>query len=340
MTHSQRPTNPGNHSKKSLQSCPDISPLQESLNSDPPPELCPIPNANPSLRDVGKNPHLGWLQDKANKKIGIGAQANCDPMQTGQIVEDINRPNRDVLYRYSKSIRGADEAMQDLFTNVVVIDEEGKAHPVPIVWGTQEKAVAWILQDNIRKDDSLVVDRLRLPMMAIHSTDMTFDQSRYIYHQALDYMRRLRPDDRKPGFTVKEKYERDTVFGVARGLPVNISYTLYCWTMYMEDMDQILEQVISKFSPTAYINVRGVQWETIVTLDSIANNVEYEPGDQNLRVIKYQFSMTAQTFIPQPIVRKKAVLKTVTDIHNSVDEDKITEVLMRLEEAVEELEND
>src|SRR5690606_17805105 len=130
---------------------------------------------------------------------------------------------------------------------------------------------AWILQDNIRKDDSLVVNRIRLPIMAIHSSDIQVDLNRYTYHKAQDYLRRLRPDS-KPGFTVKEKYDRDTVFGLARGIPLNISYNLYLWTMYIEDMVQLLEQVILKFSPVAYINVRGVQWETIVTLDSIANN--------------------------------------------------------------------
>jgi hypothetical protein len=63
-------------------------------------------------------------------------------MQTGQIVEDMRNPEREVLYRYSKSLRGCDEAMLDLFSNVVVIDEDGKAHKVPIIWGTQERAVA------------------------------------------------------------------------------------------------------------------------------------------------------------------------------------------------------
>jgi hypothetical protein len=150
-------------------------------------------------------------------------------------------------------------------------------------------------------------------------------------------MRDLRPDG-KPGFTVDEKYERDTVFGVARGLPINISYNLLVWTLYVATMDKIEEQIILKFSPVAYINVRGVQWEVIVTLDSIANNINYEPGDQKQRIVKYQFNMTAQTYIPQPIVRKKAVLKTRVDIHNSIEPEEITETLGRLEQAVEELE--
>lgn len=321
--------NPGNYQNKSLNECNPNSPLETSRNTEGPSKDCPGPS--------GKENKLGWLEEHASSKIGIGREAQCDPMQTGQIVEDIKNPQKQVLYRYSKSLRGCDEALVDLFSNIVVIDEDGKAHKIPIIYGTQEKAVAWILQDNTRKDGSLVVDRIRLPMLAIYCSGTEFDQSRYTYHKALDYMRKLRPD-RKPGFTVKEKKERDTVFGVAKGIPVNKTYTLTAWTMYMEDIDQILEQIILKFSPVAYINVRGVNWETIVTLDSIANNVDYEPGDQNQRIIKYEINLTARSYIPQPIVRNKSVLSTKVDFYNSVEEEKITEVLSRLEDSVEKIE--
>jgi hypothetical protein len=228
--------------------------------------------------------------------------------------------------------------MLNLFNDIVVIDENGKAWPIPIIWGTQEKAVQFILADNVRKDDSLVVDRIRLPMLAIYNSDIQFDQTRYIYHKALDYLGRYRSDG-KPGFTINEKFERDTVFGVARGIPVNITYNLMAWTLYLEDMDQIIEQIMLKFSPVAYIRVRGVHWETMVTLDSVANNINFEPGDKQQRVIKYQFNMTTQTYIPQPIVRKKAVLKMRTDIYNQTQEEEITETLGRLETAVEDFES-
>jgi hypothetical protein len=226
--------------------------------------------------------------------------------------------------------------MLDLFNNIAVIDEQGKAHKVPIIWGTQERAVAWILQENTKKDESLVVDRIRLPAMAIYGSGVEFDQTRYTYHRAIDYLRDLRPD-KKPGFTIKEKYERDTVFGISRGIPVNKSYSLLLWTMYTEDMDQILEQIFLKFSPVAYIKVRGVHWETTVNLESVANNVDYEPGDQNQRIIKYELNLMAKTYIPQPITRKKSVLRTKVDIHNDVEENKINDVLGRLEDSVDEL---
>lgn len=316
--------NPGNHQQKGLDGCAPNSPLETSRNREGPPDDCPGP------KGLGS----GWLEEAASSKVGLGREGQCDPVQTGRIVQDMEDPNRKVVYRYSKAIRGCDEAMVDLFNNIVVLDEDGRAHKVPIIWGTQERAVAWMLQDNTKKDGSLVVDRIRLPMMAIYSSGMDFDQSRYTYHKAVDYVREI---SGRPGMHAKERWDRDTVFGTTRGLPVNKTYTLMVWTMYMEDMDQILEQVVLKFSPVAYIRVRGIRWETVVTLDSIANNVDYEPGDQNQRVIKYEFNLTAQAYIPQPMTRDKSVLSTKVDFYNSVDEKEIKEVLARVEEGVDKL---
>ena len=141
----------------------------------------------------------------------------------------------------------------------------------------------------------------------------------------------------RPSFTTSERYEKDTVFGVTRGIPVDIGYTLYAWTLYEEDMNQILTQLLTKFSPIAYIRVKGISWEIGVKLNSISNNVNFEPGDKAVRVFKYQFSITAESFIAQPIVRNKSILKTRIEFTNTTDEENIAEVLTRLEQAVKEL---
>jgi hypothetical protein len=319
-----------------LNPCNDPSPLEPSLNIDPVNPNCPDCEKHPSQKDVP------LFQDIRKDKMGIGQEANCDPMQFGHIVDDFKEdPDRlhapwmaSYIPRYSKAKRGADEAVMDLFRDLVVIDEQGTAHPVPIIWATQERAVAAIVQENVRKDDSTVIDRIRLPMLAIYDSDFSINQERYIYHQAVDY---LRGADGKPGITRREKYERDTIFGVTRGIPVDIGYTLFAWTLYKEDMNQIVEQIVLKFSPIAYIKVQGVYWETIVKLESIANNENVEPGGSNLRVIKWQFNLKAETFIPQPIIRKKAVLKTRVDVVDGLNEAEITEIIARLEDSAGEL---
>ena len=205
----------------SLNDIKDLDFQSRSENIDPPPGFCDQPPDNQN--NVGLNNPDDWMQDLFINKTGNGQENNADPFQRGQIVNDLNVPNRNTIYRYAKSIRGTDEAVMDLFRNIVVIDDDGKAHPVPVIWATQERAVAAVVQENVRKDDTLVVDRIKLPMLAISSTDFTFNQEWYTYHKALNWA----PDTQgKPTFTVSEKYNKDTVFGVARGIPIDISYNL------------------------------------------------------------------------------------------------------------------
>ena len=323
-------------SDKYLNDCAEPSPIEPKLDIDPINSDCPECDKEPSLKDVP------LIQDIRNNKTGIGRAANCDPMMSGHIVDDFKEDPKTLkapwmasyIPRYSKAKRGCDEAVKDLFEDVVVIDEQGSAHKVPIIWATQERAVAAIIQPNVRKDDSTVVDRLRLPMLAIYDSEFSINNDRYIYHGAIDYLRQRRADG-KPGLTTQENFPRDTIFGVSRGLPVDIGYTLFAWTLYKEDMNQILEQIVQKFSPIAYIKVQGVYWETIVKLESIANNENLEPGGNNLRVIKWQFNLRAETFIPQPIVRKKAVLHTKVDVVDDIDDKEISEIIARLETSVE-----
>lgn len=298
------------NAEKSLVDC-NPRDNKNSVNIDPVPKQCDD-DCWPSQKRVPIQPPNDWNKRKTFNKLGLGQHWLCDPIQTGQIINDLDSPNRDVIYRYSRSIRACDEAMLDMFRNVIVLDEQGKQHTVPIIWASQEKAVATILQDNVRKDNSLVVDRIRLPIISIWNSGMQFDQSRFTYQKAYSLLPWLDPQD-VAGFWKTEKYYKDTFFGVTRGIPVNISYTLYMWTIYEEDMNQILEQAFQKFSPVAYLQIKGIWWEVIVTLDGTQNNIDLEPGDAKVRVLKYQFNMTAKSYIAQPIYRLKALPKGICD---------------------------
>lgn len=281
-------------------------------NIDPVPKQCGDDNW-PSQKRVPRNPPLDWRQVPKIPNTKLGQTGNCDPIQTGQIINDLDTPNREVVYRYARGIRANDEAMLDTFRNIKVIDDQGQQHTVPIIWASQEKAVDMILQDNVRKDNSLVVDRIRLPIMAIWNNGMTPDLKRFTYQKAYSILPWLSADGHSPGFTQQEKYQKDTFFGVTRGWPVDINYVLYVWTLYEEDMNQILEQCFLKFSSVAYLQVKGVYWEVIVTLDSTANNIDLEPGDAKVRVLKYQLNMTAKSYIPQPIYRLKHLPPTICE---------------------------
>ena len=299
--------NLGNPNFKSPATCSEIGPVEADLR-DRTAQFCQ-PNTIDPCQEVGR-------------KKKWGEKANSDPMQAGSIINDMTKETRrDVIYRYSNALRGCNQAMQDLFTGLVVIDPDGVATAVPLIYGSQERAVAYLQQNNARKDNTLVVDRPVLPLLAIKDTDYSPNRERYAYHKAL-YKPELH-DELKTS---------DISYAYARGIPIDIGFTLHAWTHYIEDMNQIVEQIWSKFSPFAYIKVQGLLIaETKVRLDAVGNNIDDEVGDQSSRVCKFTFNMTAETYIPQPIIRKRTVLNIKTDFFNSVDETKMNEVYGRQE---------
>jgi hypothetical protein len=314
------------NTEKGLNDC-EVTPQTNPTNIDPVPKLCDDDGFPSQKRVPWNDPQTAWNQQKTQKKTGppqgaaIGQSGLCDPFQFGQIINDLDTPDRQFIYRYSGALRGCDEAMVDLFRNIKVLDEQGKEHLVPILWANQERAVATILQSNVRKDNSLVVDRIPLPIMSIWANSHKLDPNRFTYQQAFSLMEWLDPND-VAGFTHQEKFERDTVFGVTRGIPVTIGYTLYVWTLYENDMKQIMEQVFSKFSIVAYLRIRGVWWDVIVKLDGTGNNMDIEPGNEKQRVLKYQFDMTAESYIPQPIIRIKPQMPLPVPAPTLADDEK------------------
>ncbi|RKY76265.1 hypothetical protein DRQ00_09095, partial [candidate division KSB1 bacterium] len=326
--------------QKSLNECGEPRQEHPKQPKDPYANYCPPENAQfracEGVENMYNAPNAefqGLDDDITFKREGLGEPNYCDPMLTGQIVDDKNAPDlppdKSVIYRYNQGFRSIDEAVKRLMMNIVVIADDGQVFPVPVIWGSQEAAVQFILQSNIRKDNTGVVDRIVLPMISVYTSDYGFPRERFIHHMALDYKRGVRLTDRQgqpvgsvggsPSWVHREKWDRDTVLGIARGIPVDLGYTVTIWTMFWEDMNQILEQIATKFNPLAYIRVQGVtNWESTVRIDSVGNNLDLEPGDTNKRVFKFQVSMTAESYLPQPIVRRKAVLKTKVEFVDDI----------------------
>lgn len=336
--------------------CDNLGPKQSKLSGDPHAKKCdPLAQFEAcdgleNLHNAPNAPFLGLDGDIFNKKTNLGEPNYADPMLAGKIFDDDKTlpPDRDVIYRYSKGFRSIDEAVKKLFMNIEVADNDGTVFPVPIIWGTQEKAVTAILQKNVRKDNTGVVDRITLPMLSIYTSDYGFPRERFVHHMAIDYKRGMRMKDKNgssigsiggaPGITHREKWGKDTILGISRGIPVDLGYNLTIWTAFYEDMNQILEQIATKFNPLAYIHLQGVtNWESTVRIDSVSNNLDLEPGE-NKRVFKFQIHLTAESYIPQPIHRRKSVLKTKIDVFNGIDTSDVERLISSIESVTGELE--
>lgn len=304
-----------------LNSCNPQNTPPDSANVQNPVPFCGKENPYAALKDPSSLSQRDVPLVENIQHLSLGESGNCDPSCSGQLFDEINNPetNRNVIHRYSRALRGADDAMLDLFKNIYVQDDNNTIHGVPIVHAAPQKAVAFILQENVRKDVTNVVDRIKLPILSLWTTGIEYARKRYVYHKAIDRYQRLRSDG-KPGLTIQEKRPRDTILGTPWGIPIDISYTLSVWCLYIEDLNQIIESVLLKVcSPMAYLRIQGVQYEVPVVLTGQTSNIENEPGDKATRVIKYNFTFRVETYIPQPISREKSVLSVITKTFNGND---------------------
>lgn len=77
------------------------------------------------------------------------------------------------VFRYSKFFRRADQAIMDEFNEIVHLDETGKAHKVPVIWATDDKAAAYCRAEP---------DKIKLPLINIYRGDMFFNDKICCYY--------------------------------------------------------------------------------------------------------------------------------------------------------------
>lgn len=224
--------------------------------------------------------------------------------------------SRTSMASYSRTLRACDRAVLDEFKGLQVWLPDGSEKNVPIIWGPQEKAVAIALSDAIDKEN-IRIDRIKLPMLAISSGDISFAPERFTYHQNFRWLQ----DPRGNYAYGAEKRYGDTVYGKSRGLPVDKNYTLYAWTRYIEDMNQVVEQIMLKFAPIVTLNVEGVHWEVVLKLDSVNNSISPEIGDAAIRIVKYEFAFHAETYISRGYIRGKTVFDIYAEMGLGSGED-------------------
>lgn len=225
-----------------------------------------------------------------------------EELKSGPINPSVQRPSlvptseRDYVKRYSKFFRASHSAVLKTFSDVQILAPNDELISVPIRFGAPERAVAALVSEASSPDGK--IRRVTLPAMALSLLGVEFDQTRFTFHEA------WMP---KWGGVIDEKRKGDVSLDATRGLPVILSYSLLVWTKYLEDLFQIVEQIILKFSPVSYLHVEGCSFESILKIDSQTTNIEAEVGDDRPRVVKYEFSLSLETHVPQPMRRRKLI---------------------------------
>ena len=206
-------------------------------------------------------------------------------------------------FYYYQSFRKTTVQFLDLFSGIKIrrFDRSGnflKFIKVPIKYSPKEKIFYWL---NERHDDEM------LPMMScqLNGVDYSLERAANKHQRLTDSI--------------------STSAGVIRQylnpVPYDVNFTVTLWSLYMYDIDQILEQILPWFQP--YVMIRIYSPELVSTFDvkvifsSVTPEIESEYADDAFRVLKYTLDFQVQTYMFKPMENTGIIRQILLNYYTS-----------------------
>tara|TARA_R100001086_G_scaffold157790_1_gene84469 strand:- start:738 stop:1571 length:834 start_codon:yes stop_codon:yes gene_type:complete len=81
--------------------------------------------------------------------------------------------------------------------------------------------------------------------------------------------------------------------------PVTIQYNINVWAKYMEDMDQLSQQIRLRFNPSIQLRT-GFSKDSKIFLSAETNNYSFSLADKEDRLIRKSFVASVETYVRSP----------------------------------------
>lgn len=208
-------------------------------------------------------------------------------------------------YYYYQAFRKTTVQVLDLFNDIQInrYDQGGnwlKRVEVPLKYSPKEKIWFWL---NERNDDE------QLPIMSLALTGIDYSLER----AGNKHKKLVECSSSTPSAA--------TIASYLNPIPYDLNFTLSVWSLYMSDVDQILEQILPYFQPYVFVRVYSPDLDTTfevkVIFQSATPEHEFEYTDDTFRILKYSLEFVAQTYMFRPIENtgliKSVLLNYYTD---------------------------
>jgi hypothetical protein len=194
------------------------------------------------------------------------------------------------LHFYNRSIRKTIVAFGTLFNDIELVRFDNDDNPkerfkVPLSYGPKEKYITRVTSDPTLTKSVLAV----VPRMAFNLDSITYDATR-------------------KQITTTRNFAMGSTGLNAQYAPVpfDFIFSLSIFVRNTEDGTQILEQILPFFTPDYtmtidYIGDMTQHYDTAVVLDSVHSTVDYEGDMTTTRLIIWDLTFTAKSFIWPPV---------------------------------------
>jgi len=164
------------------------------------------------------------------------------------------------------------------FNDLPYLNQENELIKVKSRYGNPERTIA-----KMRDHDNLV-----LPLITISQNSIVEDSSRQKYAPVI-IQKAYWNDKKQRAIRVLSYCDR----------PVNIQYNINIWSKYMEDMDQLAQQIRLKFNPSIQLHTNFTK-DSQAFLASETNNYSFSLADREDRIIRKTLTVLVETYIKSP----------------------------------------
>ena len=225
-------------------------------------------------------------------------------------------------YFYHKITRSVSAVFGSLFNNIYVVRKDSSENvlnqeKVPLAYGSRQK---WIARIDEREDLDDVAKAIKLPRMSFDLNGFAYDSTR-----------------QKNRFCTEKVIKNDGSISkvYSSGTPYDLSFELNIYTITLDDMHQILEQILPYFAPDygVTINIANEVFKQDVKfiLNSVGVSDVYEGSFTERKILIYTLSFTAKVIYYNGFGNSK-VIKTA--IANFYDYDNPTNLIKGISYAV------
>lgn len=190
-------------------------------------------------------------------------------------------------YYYYQALRKTIIQFLDVFNDIKIkrYDQSGnfdKYINVPVKFAPKERAYYYIFEEH--QDEML-------PMLSVTMNNVAFAQDRM--------------GNRYKSLTKSTSGSTGMVQRFLNPVPYDLGFTVYAWTKYMTDIDQILEQVLPYFAPHIFIRVHipelDFYFDTKVVFNGANADIATDMSEEERRVIRYSLEFTVQAYLFSPV---------------------------------------
>lgn len=164
------------------------------------------------------------------------------------------------------------------FNDLPYLNEEMETVLSKCRYGNPERTIARLNQE----------DNMIMPLITVSQNSIVESENR----------RRYFPVIMNTTYFNEEKRKAERVISLC-DRPVTITYNINIWAKYMEDMDQLAQQIRLRFNPSIQLKTKFSR-DSKVFLAGEANNYSFALADREDRVLRKSFTVSVETYIRSP----------------------------------------